>query len=271
MHYINGSYTNYINRRRGRNGHLFQGRYKAILVDGDSYLLELSRYLHLNPVRVKLVRKPEEYPYSSYRSYVSGGKEDFISRDLIWEMISRNHKGAPKVYREFVEKAIEAGVESPFKNIYGGVILGGQRFIKEALGRVRRDFIKREEVSHRRELQSVLNSDEVIDAIASHFNITNDVVLKDIPARPRAPRRRATTRPRRSRRRPDRQTASAGILGPRRRLVPLARGPGPPGSACCRVPRSGRLRGTRWWPRRPPRRALPDATRARGRAGSARS
>jgi putative transposase len=69
MHYINGSYTNYINRKKGRSGHLFQGRYKAILVDGDSYLLELSRYVHINPVRAKIAAKPEEYPDSSYRSY----------------------------------------------------------------------------------------------------------------------------------------------------------------------------------------------------------
>ncbi|MGV8149826.1 MAG: transposase, partial [Alkaliphilus sp.] len=51
MHYINGSYTSYLNKKRERSGHLFQGRYKAILVDQDSYLLELSRYIHLNPVR----------------------------------------------------------------------------------------------------------------------------------------------------------------------------------------------------------------------------
>ena len=51
MHFVNGSYTTYLNIKRKRAGHLFQGRYKAILVDRDNYLLELSRYLHLNPVR----------------------------------------------------------------------------------------------------------------------------------------------------------------------------------------------------------------------------
>ena len=63
MHYINSSYTNYINIKKRRSGHLFQGRYKAILIDRDSYLLELSRYLHLNPVRAKMVERPEDYPY----------------------------------------------------------------------------------------------------------------------------------------------------------------------------------------------------------------
>lgn len=66
MHYINSSYTTYSNIKRKRSGHLFQGRFKAILVDKDSYLLELSRYVHLNPVRAKMAAMPADYPYSSY-------------------------------------------------------------------------------------------------------------------------------------------------------------------------------------------------------------
>ncbi len=76
MHYINGSYTNYINRKRRKHGHLFQGRYKAILVDRDSYLLELSRYIHLNPVRAGMVEKPENYPYGSYCDYIRKNKDE---------------------------------------------------------------------------------------------------------------------------------------------------------------------------------------------------
>ena len=68
MQHINGAYTTYFNVKRGRSGHLFQGRYKAILVDIDEYAKELSRYIHLNPVRAKLVKTPEEYEWSSYQS-----------------------------------------------------------------------------------------------------------------------------------------------------------------------------------------------------------
>jgi putative transposase len=71
MHFINSSYTTYTNVKKKRNGHLFQGRYKSIVIDKDSYLLELSRYLHLNPVRAKMVDKPEDYPHSSYKSFIS--------------------------------------------------------------------------------------------------------------------------------------------------------------------------------------------------------
>ncbi len=67
MRHINGAYTTYFNVKRKHSGHLFQGRYKAILVEADAYAVELSRYIHLNPVRVGIVAAPEEYDWSSYR------------------------------------------------------------------------------------------------------------------------------------------------------------------------------------------------------------
>ena len=74
MRHINGAYTNYFNVKRRRSGHLFQGRYKAILVEMDEYAKELSRYLHLNPVRAKMVQTPETYEWSSYRYYIGQQK-----------------------------------------------------------------------------------------------------------------------------------------------------------------------------------------------------
>jgi REP element-mobilizing transposase RayT len=70
MRHINGVYTQAYNRRHGKVGHLFQGRFKAILVDRDAYLLEVCRYVELNPVRAQLVRKPQSWPWSSYRAHV---------------------------------------------------------------------------------------------------------------------------------------------------------------------------------------------------------
>jgi putative transposase len=112
MHYINGSYTTYTNIKRNRSGHLFQGRYKAILIDRDNYLLELSRYLHLNPVRAGMVNRPEEYPYSSYKTYISGSKEDILSEDVILRMLSDKEGDARKKYKEFVESAIGRELEN---------------------------------------------------------------------------------------------------------------------------------------------------------------
>jgi len=78
MHGINSNYTGYFNRKYGRSGHLFQGRYKGIFVERDSYLLSLSRYVHLNSVRSGLVERPEDYRWSSYRGYIGREKESAI-------------------------------------------------------------------------------------------------------------------------------------------------------------------------------------------------
>jgi REP element-mobilizing transposase RayT len=70
LHLINTAYTVYFNKKNSRCGHLYQGRFKSILVEAETYARELSRYIHLNPVRAGLVRRPEEYPWSSYREYL---------------------------------------------------------------------------------------------------------------------------------------------------------------------------------------------------------
>ncbi len=82
MQYINGSYTTYVNTKRKRSGHLLQGRYKAIIVDVDTYLLELSRYIHLNPVRAKMVKKPKEDITISNKETHWGDKQS--NRRSVW-------------------------------------------------------------------------------------------------------------------------------------------------------------------------------------------
>jgi len=117
MHYVNASYTNSINRKRGRVGHLLQGRYRAILIERDSYLLELSRYTHLNPIRAKMVERPEAYPYSSYGVYASGKEDELVSTEMILGMIGGEGKARFRRYRGFVERAIGEEMESPLKKV----------------------------------------------------------------------------------------------------------------------------------------------------------
>lgn len=179
MHFINGSYTNYINRRRERSGHLFHGRYKAILVDKDRYLLELSRYIHLNPVRAKVVDKPENYPYSSYKVYISREKDHILYPDLILGMISRGGREATRKYRAFVERGFTEKLRSPLKDIYGGSILGGKTFIKETLGRVKREVLRREETSYRRQLQSSYSAEEIISLVCKDLNLAREESIKE--------------------------------------------------------------------------------------------
>ncbi|MGA2151441.1 MAG: transposase, partial [Geobacteraceae bacterium] len=99
MRHINGAYTNYYNTKRKRSGHLFQGRYKAILIEADEYLMELSRYIHLNPVRCGIVEKPEAHPWSSYNDYIGARPAPGWLR---MDMLSA-HFGDCKKHRQFVE------------------------------------------------------------------------------------------------------------------------------------------------------------------------
>ena len=128
MHYINSSYTAYYNIKRNKSGHLLQGRYKSILVDKDSYLLELTRYIHLNPVRAKMVEKPEEYKWSSYQGYLSSKGDGHIDK----EQVKKDIPMPPDRYQQFMQESI-TNHQNPLKDVYAGFILGKARFIKEKL------------------------------------------------------------------------------------------------------------------------------------------
>jgi putative transposase len=107
MRQINGVYTQTFNRRHGLTGHLFQGRFKAILVDSDSYLLEVCRYVDLNPVRAQMVRRPDAYAWSSYRA-LAGLAEPapWLDRQPMYEQLSPGKSAAKSaaLYADFVSQ-----------------------------------------------------------------------------------------------------------------------------------------------------------------------
>ena len=168
MHYIKGSYTTYVNTKRKRSGHLFQGRYKSIVVDTDSYLLELSRYIHLNPVRAGIQGRPEDYQYSSYRNYLQQEEDDLVSRKLTFQLLSCNQESAANLYREFVESSLGKALQNPLENTYGGVVL---RFVRQLLDRLEGQVGEKEELSHRKALTAPTTVGEVLTVITSTFNI----------------------------------------------------------------------------------------------------
>jgi len=131
MRHINGAYTTYFNTKRRRSGHLFQGRFKAILVDADEYATELSRYIHLNPVRAGLVTTPGGYSWSSYQYYVGQKKSPrWLVTDFILAYFSRTRSVAAKAYRDFVAALAKVEYESPLKDVFASTILGSEGFIK---------------------------------------------------------------------------------------------------------------------------------------------
>ena len=131
MRHINGAYTTYFNVKRQRSGHLFQGRYKAILVDIDEYTKELSRYIHFNPVRAKMVDRPEEYRWSSYQYYIGHKKSPkWLATDFILGYFGNKHSVAQRGYRAFVETLIRQEYRSPLKEVVSSTILGSVDFIE---------------------------------------------------------------------------------------------------------------------------------------------
>jgi putative transposase len=130
LHHLNTGYTNYFNAKTGRAGHLFQGRYRAILVDKDHYALELSRYIHLNPVKAHMVRDPLLYPWSSFKDYAGERKGwDWVKTEWILGQINGNEKRARKGYRKFIGEALGRPVKDPLEQVVSSAILGSEEFV----------------------------------------------------------------------------------------------------------------------------------------------
>jgi REP element-mobilizing transposase RayT len=183
MHDINSGYTTYFNIKRKRAGHLFQGRYRSLLVEKDSYLLELSRYVHLNPCRAGIAERPEDYPLSSYRAYIHPDESTIVFRDLVLGMVSSDPQQAPTKYRMFVEEAIN-GEQPPFFKTYGGMILGSKEFIKESLEKIKEESLGKHETSGKR-LLIVPPPDiqEIISFLALRHHVLEETIISSPPYR----------------------------------------------------------------------------------------
>ena len=132
MQHINGAYTNYYNAKRRRSGHLFQGRYRAILVDADAYAMELSRYIHLNPVRAGMCAMADEYPWSSYRDYIGRrAVPGWLAMTFILGLTGASNEAAQKSYRQFVDEAAGKELDSPLEKAVAAAILGRDEFVAE--------------------------------------------------------------------------------------------------------------------------------------------
>lgn len=146
MRQLNGVYTQRFNRRHNRVGHVFQGRFKGILVDKESYLKELARYIVLNPVRARMVRKAEQWRWSSYRA--TAGLElakPWLNAEWLLGGFAKRRKTACERYRRFVEEG--RGQPSPWEQLKNQVFLGSDAFVEE--------------------MQKLLDTDKVLDEVPS--------------------------------------------------------------------------------------------------------
>jgi putative transposase len=126
MQGLQQSYTQYFNRKHRKVGHLFQGRYKAILCEKDEYLLGLVRYIHLNPIRAKIVQKLDEYPYSGHRHYAGSGVSDVLEPSRVLDML-----GGRAGYRRFVQDGLKEGHRAEYYQVVDQRFLGDEGFTKK--------------------------------------------------------------------------------------------------------------------------------------------
>ncbi len=165
MQILQFRYTRNFNIKYKKWGHLFQGRYKAILCDKDSYFLELSSYIHLNPVRAGLVEKPQQHPWSSYRSYVRKDKDPLVDTDFLLTQFSNKMMIAKRAYARFVRSCISQGHREDFYELKDQRFLGTEEFIEN----IHRDL---------NEMPSFLYDiaiEEIVSKVSSVLNISKDL------------------------------------------------------------------------------------------------
>ena len=130
MKFLNGTYTQYFNRQHHRGGHVFQGRFKSILVQKKAYLLELARYIVLNPVRAQMVRSAKEWRWSSYRATAGYVEHDAcLTADWILAGFAKTKNVAQQRYRDFVKDG--KGQPSPWQQLKNQIYLGSDDFVDD--------------------------------------------------------------------------------------------------------------------------------------------
>jgi REP element-mobilizing transposase RayT len=136
MRQLNGVFTQYSNRRHQQTGHLFQGRFKAILVDGDAYWLELARYVVLNPVRAGMVADPGEWPWSSHRPMIGRAPTPkWLAKDRLLAAFDRRRPTAVRHWKRFVAEGI--GAESIWRHLNQQAFLGDDAFVTRSLNQAK--------------------------------------------------------------------------------------------------------------------------------------
>jgi REP element-mobilizing transposase RayT len=175
MRHFNISYTAAYNRRHSRVGHLYQGRFKAILIDADNYLLELSRYVHLNPVRVASYKRKDDrekfkdvegYQWSSVGGYLGSLQKQFwITYDTVLDYLG----GSRRKYREFVIDGIRQGYDTPWEDVKGQAVLGEEDFVERIKARMIKQGSSREQPSVRQ--LKAMDPGAVLKKVARYFQV----------------------------------------------------------------------------------------------------
>ncbi|MGB3340160.1 MAG: transposase [bacterium] len=182
MHRFNIIYTGWFNNRHQHCGHLYQGRYCAFLIDAGSYLLEVSRYVHLNNFRKKKTENKDfnklwnsfcKYQWSSLLGNINRKYSlDFIDYDMILEMV-----GGRSYYRRFIIEGMKYDLPNPFENLKHGIFLGDDNFVAKVKCESIEDGSVCEQPSYQSLVKKVIESDAIIDIVAVAMGVNKDKIV----------------------------------------------------------------------------------------------
>ena len=175
MHYLNASYTNWFKAEHKIVGVIFQGRYKSILVEEDSYGLRLSAYIHLNPLRARIVDDLYKYEWSSFLDYMGKRKSiDRLDAEFILRQFDEDMRKARRRYRRFVLENID--MDNPLEDSYRGVALGSEGFVDRIKGKIKSLGRKREVTGTR--IAGRYSGEEVIKCIMTRLGVERKEIFR---------------------------------------------------------------------------------------------
>lgn len=175
MRHINGVYTQRFNRSHKKDGQLFRGRFKAVVVDNDSHLLEVLRYIHNNPLRAGMVEKVNDFTWSSHKGYCSGAKKwGWLYKDFLLSMFSEKGNHASKLYVEFMQEQESEEIvgfysKKNLSSIFGDA--GFKDWIKDKF----QDLRFKQDIPKSKEL--ALSSNIIRELVCREFKVENDVFM----------------------------------------------------------------------------------------------
>lgn len=188
MRHFNISYTSYFNRKHDRRGHLYQGRYQSFLVDADSYLQEVSRYIHLNPLRVKLrtqmsldekKRYLKDYSWSSYGGYLFGGRRrGFLKVEEVLAYFGGDTAKGRGRYEAFVMEGVSGKIPSPLEKGIGHGIVGEGAFIERMKERYLKAGMDSRELPAVKKILAKVEPERIIQIICEVFKVQREELLR---------------------------------------------------------------------------------------------
>jgi len=171
MHDLNSGYVNYFNRRHQRCGPLFQGRYKGILVENASHDWELSRYIHLNPVRAGFVQRPEDYAWGSAPDMLGYRKPpDWLAWEEVLTRHGKTARTARKAYNLYLEEGLVHPPESPLSKTQASVLLGSEIWVEKLKSQLE-GSLPDHDVPSARKMRKTIDAESVESTVSRVFGV----------------------------------------------------------------------------------------------------